>query len=211
MVVTILTGKRAVVLDNSIQSILKNCPKIFDEKVIIFNNAGDRETKDVIAKYNFFDRVIENFGVLSIGEAISLLASAVYTDKHKYWLSMEDDFICTGDQLELAKQILNDNPEVGQVRLRRADDGGLPYHMVTKQTLVWQKKGDYKTAHAHRTFNNSLTRVADIPKCFPCTGEKHCQTLWHEAGMHVVAQIIPGMFKHDDKGNSLRNKTGCET
>lgn len=209
MIFTILTGRRPQVLKKTLESIYNHAPELFNAHTVVYNNAGDKATTDVIKQYDFTEVIIGD-RTQAIGTAISLLAVKAYESGEKYWLSAEDDFLCTGNQIQEALDILKADQSVSQVRLRREDDGGLNYHMVTKQPLVWQQKNGYKIAEAHRTFNNNLTRTIDIPKCFPCSGERDCQKQWLEAGMEVVAQIQPGMFKHDDGGESLRLITRCE-
>lgn len=209
MIITFLTGKRPALLLRTLNSFtLYNQELLNNSRVIILNNGGDEETRDVIKHFPFVNEIIATPKVLGIGEALSTIASHI-TDGD-YWLSCEDDFECTRSGLENEVSILEDHPEISQVRLRRVDDGGLGYHMVTGKPLIWVQTDTYKYAKAHRTFNNNLTRVSDIPKCFPCTGERDAQRKWYGNEMNFVAQVIPGYFKHIGGDNSLRAETKCE-
>lgn len=210
MVITFLTGKRSALLLRTLNSFtFYNQELLSKSRVIILNNGGDEVTRDVIKYFPFVNEIIATPKMLGIGEALSTIASHIIDGD--YWLSCEDDFVCTGSGLEKETEILRDNPQISQVRLRREDDGGLSYHMVTGKPLIWIEKDGYKYAEAHRTFNNNLTRVRDIPKCFPCSGERDAQRKWFDHGMKTAAQVIPGYFRHIGAGSSLRAETKCES
>lgn len=211
MVITFLSGSRPEYLRQSLLTTFEYCPEIKNDNVLIFNNSGDAETESIIDEYEdrYNVRRMRSDTILPIGEALSLLAEYAANSGEKYWASFEDDFICTNNQLDEAVHILAKYEEVSQVRLRREDDGGLNYHMVTKNPLRWKNRSGFKSCEGHRTFNNNLIRTEDIWRCFPCSGERDAQKKWHEKGMVVVAQLQPGMFKHIGD-ESLRTITKCE-
>lgn len=211
MVVTILTGQRPELLKRTIQSIQQTAPELFEHYVMVFNNSGDKPTEKLLNSYDFIDEHIVNYGTLPIGTAISLLASKVYESGEKYWLILEDDWQCiNGSWLNRAKELLQ-NPEVSQIRLRLDSEPVLKKHMITGEEIIWEYEEDYKiTNKAHMTFNPSLIKTEDIPKIFPCTGERDAQKNWQYRDMGKVIQMIPGSFKHIGDEDSLRLKTRCE-
>jgi hypothetical protein len=209
MIVTFLTGKRPELLSETIKSIKDNCPELLDNDVLVFNNSGDKETQKIIQTYGFDSMV--NHGTLPIGSAISALAYKALEYNQTYWIHVEDDWYChsSGWYKEAIKHI--QNPDVSQVRLRLDSEPVLKKHMITGEEIVWQESETYKYAEkAHMTFNPSIIRCEDIPKIFPCTGERDAQKNWLQNGMQGVVQLIPGVFEHIGEDNSLRAITRCE-
>lgn len=211
MIITILTGQRPKLLQDTIESVLQHVPELFEHRVVVFNNAGDKPTTELLNTYNFIDDIITNQGTLPIGAAISLLASKAYESGERFWCLLEDDWAAqSGGWVEQAIDLLK-NPEVSQVRLRLESEPVLKNHMITGEPIVWVEEKGYKiTEKAHMTFNPSIIKTVDIPLIFPCTGERDAQKNWLYRNMGEVVQLVPGVFKHIGDDNSLRLKTNCE-
>lgn len=212
MVITILTGRRPKLLNKTIGSLQEKVPGLLDSNyVIMFNNACDKKTVDLIEKFDFVDKLIERKRTVSIGRAMSMLAKEVKKTDEYIWFHLEDDWECmNGGWLDKATELIL-NPEISQVRLRLDNEPALRTHMITGEPIRWQYKLGHKIANkAHFTQNPNLIRVEDVDNIFPATGERVAQKNWMNNGMKKVAQMIPGSFKHIGDKDSLRAKTLCE-
>lgn len=208
MVITLLTGRRPELLERTLAAIADNKPSLFNQTFIVFNNAGDKETSDVLDRYEL-SNVIVNNETYPIGVAASLLAHKAYQSGEDIWLHLEDDWELQDVDWTKALSLI-ENKQVSQVRLRCDNETVLKKHMITGQPIEWEERDGYRvTDKAHYTMNPSLIRVEDIPKIFPCTGERDAQRNWLPTMKNVV-QITPGMFKHIGDDNSLRLVTKCE-
>ncbi len=98
--------------------------------------------------------------------------------------------------------------QVGQVRLRHSSEKVLPYHMITRQPIRWQKHDHFwLSSSAHFTFNPCLIRVEHVPKLFPCRDEKEAQEKFLKLDL-ATAQLIPGVFWHKGVDQSRRKSLG---
>jgi hypothetical protein len=72
----------------------------------------------------------------------------------------------------------------------------LPYHMVTRQTIRWERRDGFMLApSAHYTFNPSLIWARDVPEIFPCRSEHEAQINFLRLGAASI-QLLPGVFHH---------------
>jgi hypothetical protein len=112
------------------------------------------------------------------------------------------------DWIHRARWILNQYPNVGQVRLRHITEKVLPYHMVTKRPIIWKRENGFQLSPAaHYTFNPSLIRSSEVRKIFPCRDECEAQQKFLRTGL-ASAQLLPGAFHHNGANQSLRIKMG---
>lgn len=210
MIVTLLTGKRPQLLKRTIDSVLDKTPELFENKVIVLNNAYDKGTNEVLKQYDFIDEIIVRKKTVSIGRAVTILSEAVKKSGEELWLHLEDDFECLysgwlPQAIKLAK-----NPGISQVRLRVDSDKVLNSHMITGEPIEWRKRAGFKiSSNAHFTMNPSIIKTEDIDKIFPCTGERNAQKNFISE-MKSVVQLEPGVFEHIGGGQSLRLVTKCE-
>lgn len=210
VVVTILTGGRPELLRQTLMDARREYPGFLESAyVVVLHNGGDEETTNVLRRYeDIIDTLTVNGSMAGIGSAISQLAAMSQWSQRRYWLHLEDDWAAMaggGDWMKRSKAILDEHPNVAQVRLRRDTDTVLARHMVTKRPLNWEPHGEWSsTPDAHLTFNPSLVRVQDISKGWPCSGEADAQVKWHSAGKRSVAQLHPGVFTHIGDADSLR-------
>lgn len=212
MVVAILGGKRPQLTQRTIDSVLDKCPELFESnKVIFFNNANDKATRDLVESYDFIDKLIVRKKTVSIGRAMSILAEEVKKSGEELYLLLENDWLCTNSGWLEQAQRLARNSRISQVRLRLDSERVLPNHMITGEPIKWRTKSGFKIADkAHFTQNPSIIKVSDIDNIFPATGERKAQKNWLENGMGKVVQLTPGAFQHIGEGQSLREVTQCE-
>ena len=126
-----------------------------------------------------------------------------------YVVHLEDDWAAStlaDDWLVRAVDVLASEPDVGQVRLRRADECVLAHHMLTGEPIRWRGDGLKRRADAaHFTFNPSLLRAADVRRLLPWASEADAQRRFLDAGFATV-QLLPGVFRHLGAGRSLRGR-----
>lgn len=208
VIITILTGSRPELLKRTLQSLFEVMPELRSQHILALANGNDQPTIDVLEKFDVSYKTTAK--LLPIGEAISLLADWVLKSGMKYWLSLEDDWQAVSSGVSKAVWILDRFPDISQVRLRHTSEWVMPKHMITGVPINWHRRNGFLYATAHRTLNPNLARVEDIPKCFPCTGERHMQKRALKNGLTTIAQLEPGIFKHIGAENSLREVTKCE-
>lgn len=207
MVITILGGGRPKLLEQTIRSLFKKMPYLKKENIIALINNSDEESVGLLKGYGI-TKIVGSHKQLPIGEAISILAELAYQTKEEYWLHIEDDWQAMDKGIHQAIKILDKNKNISQIRLRLDSEKVLDKHMITGVPIKWNNKGSYKIGKAHLTFNPNIIRVKDIPKAYPCTGERNAQKNWLKND--YVAQLIPGIFKHIGEGKSLREVTKCQ-
>lgn len=206
LIVTILTGRRPHLLEQTLKSTLIKIWFPVGTTVIAFNNGNDPLTQVVLN--GWLGRVKHSTDWLSIGEATSACAKLALTLSWDYWLHLEDDWECLASPegwLDESIALLASG-KVDQIRLRDASEKVLKKHMVTGAPIRWKKEGNFDIGEAHLTFNPFLMRVSDISDAFPCEGERDAQRKWLAAGHKMVAQHHPGLFRHIGGGESLRGK-----
>jgi hypothetical protein len=212
--ITILTGSRPKLLDQTLLSILE-----FEEGLLetgwisVLHNGSDDQTAMILeTRLKRIDRIRRTHDLLPIGPATSILAEEAAGSGRRFWLHLEDDWLATGDQpgwLEISRALLRDDPDLAQVRLRRSSEKVLDRHMVTRRPISWKDHGPFRISpDAHWTNNPALMRCSEASLAWPAGGEKEAQRRWHEAGRKKIAQLDPGVFIHLGDDLSLRKKTG---
>lgn len=95
--------------------------------------------------------------------------------------------------LPRARQILDDFPGVGQVRLSTGEP--IPSrHTVTGRPVRWQRRRGFLLSPCSPfTFAPNLIRAADVARIFPCLTEEEAQQRFLETGL-ATAQLLPGVF-----------------
>lgn len=215
VVLTVLTGRRPDLLQSTLESLVDfETDLLATATVVVLHNGADQPTRPILARHDgHIDRIVTTDDLLEVGPATSILAGEAMMSRKPYWLHLEDDWLATGDHpgwLDDARDILDDDDEIGQVRLRRSDEPVLTRHMVTNEPIVWTPHGRFRRADdAHWTNNPALMRTYEAPLGWPASGEREAQRRWRRAGMHAVAQLDPGVFIHSGGGDrSLRIATG---
>lgn len=210
--VSILTGSRCELLRRTVDALMRHSPAVLTtSKVVMLINGADAETCEFAAGLDFLDECIRHDGpIMPIGQASSLLAHRLVADPTvKLVLHLQDDWEAQGlddGWLDRASQILECDPQVGQVRLRHRDEPVLATHMLTGRPIRWEERPGYVRAEsAHFTLNPSLIRAADVNRVFPCITERHAQAKFLQTGM-AVAQLVPGVFRHLGHKQSLRGR-----
>ena len=228
LAITILTGNRPALLKRTLLSIEERCPTLVAEShAVVLVNGADPQTLKIVERTKWLKdvHVRQNEGqeIAPIGTAISELMARV-PEHVEHVLHLEDDweFLGTSNAFyERAKWILRRHPEVGQVRLRRHVSQSVVgqrtsrYHMVTKRLIHWRTNRaslgfDYEIGDAHLTFNPTLVRRPMLDTLFPCEGERDAASKFLST-RSMVAQLLPGEFRHIGDKDSLRERLGRET
>lgn len=212
--VTLLCGERPDLLARTLESTRRVHPGLLESaRLVVLHNGGDAATAAVLDEHaEVIDRRDVWDTMAPIGVAVAHLAKAAKASRRPFWLHLEDDWQALADPgwLDRARSILDQEPEIAQVKVRADADRVLAKHMVTGKKMVWHDAdGCRVTDDSHYTTNPGLIRVKDAGDAWPADGEKHAQRRWHEAGHHGAAQLVPGAFTHIGDGRSLREQTGC--
>jgi hypothetical protein len=220
LVITILTGGRPGLLRRTLDSIERHSAQVLAQAhVVTFVNGGDAPSLAMVRAKKWIDdvRVGQEGTILKIGPAVSALWKWAPLKDAKYLLHLEDDWECSGEWMDPARTILEKDPQIGQVRLRRhvpksaVGHAVMRYHMVTGRPLQWDSRhiGDvkYAVSRAHFTLNPALIRVPIAEGLLPCGSEVDAAIKFHSTG-RIIAQWIPGAFGHIGGEHSLREKVG---
>lgn len=199
MIVTLLTGRRPDLLARTLHSLEDT-----DLEIVVFINdakVGDA-TWEVVEQSARVGDVASWLEWRSLSDAMNRIASFVSdnaADSDGYWLHLEDDWELTRPlDLTTAQNFLDEHPEVGQVRLRRTDDGASPRNYLTRKRIVWEGDG-IKVGNAHATWNPAIQRTS-AAAVYPVTGEVDFMRRMPQTN----AQAFPGHFRHIGNGRSLR-------
>ena len=193
MIVTLLTGRRPDLLAKTLGSL-----KDTDLKITVFVNGNDAESREVVDQFPTTYGPVGWYGWVGVGAAMSRVAEYVKRFDG-YWLHLEDDWELTNPlDLRTAQTFLDEHPEVGQVRLRRRDDGASHRNYLTRRRINWQGEGII-TGNAHATWNPALQRTS-AAQVYPVTGEVDFMRKMPQ----INAQTDPGHFRHLGEGRSLR-------
>ena len=209
--ITILTGARPELFVDTWVHLPVSLTETAD-RIVILVNGSDEETMDathdLVANHENVVRLTTP-KILPIGEATALFTPHV---ESRFWFHLEDDwrYVSTYDGwLDDAKGILNDDPDVAQVRIRHSSEPVLGFNQVTRQPLEWRPHyAGMVSDDAHLTNNPMLVRTDQWKKLWPCTGEKTMQRKGRDAGLRKVVQLHPGAFIHTGDADSLRGKLG---
>ena len=184
--------------------------------VIIYLNGIDAETRRYCEQLEFVDQLEYNDTTTPepIGDAVSRLVDWIPRES-VFHLHLEDDWECQAPDLQFlldAMTILETEPKVGQVRMRLASERVLSHHMLTHVSAPWKTREagglSYEVARLHFTFNPSLVRTRDLARIYPANHEKTAARRYMRH-FPLVAQLVPGVFKHIGGGDqSLRVKLG---
>lgn len=214
LVITLLTGARPDLLAETLSSFREHAGDVLTGAwVVVLHNGADAATRIVLDEHgDIFDRRLVTPDVRPIGRNVTTLRKWALESHRPYWLHLEDDWKAHPVDGWLSDAVGLLNQGASQVRLRRADEEVLGWHMVTGETLVWTEIASHLwAADAHYTLNPSLTRLDHGREAWPARGEREAQRRWRKAGHTVVAQHVPGVWEHIGEERSLRKVTGCET
>jgi len=218
LVITILTGRRLPLLQDTVAGMTRCDPNILRRAhVIAYLNGKDPKTKSWLSGQKWIDNLIyrSTDKPEPIGNAVSRLAALVTeVPQARYTLHLEDDWRCVaphGGFLLDAEAILKTNPRIGQVRMRSVYETVLGHHMITGRKAPWRQATvagvKCKVAGLHYTFNPALVRVEDLDKIYPANHENVAAKKYMRH-FPLVAQLVPGAFRHTGDNKSLRAKLG---
>lgn len=220
--VTVLTGGRLHLLARTLTALRVRAPGLLETAhLVVVRNGHDQGTDDILDGFrDDIDQVVPVGGsrqLAGVGEATSRCAAAAASSARDQWLHVEDDWILRSRHagwLQDAQNVLDGDPQIAQVRLRHVGERTLARHMVTGAGLDWRARETHLVSPAaHWTFNPCLMRVAQVQRVFPAGSEAEAQRAAAAAGLHRVAQLVPGVFNHigGQSGvgdESLRARTG---
>lgn len=208
----VLTGRRPALLQSTMRTMNEWHGVLRDTQVIVLHNGGDEGTAEVLDEWDdLIDHRIVTDELLPIAHASELLVRRAVDTGLPYLFRLEDDWQSTGrthEFLQTAVWVLEDEPEVAQVRLRDERERVLPTHMVTKAPIVWHNRGHYQySPDAHVTHNPSLWRMEVAAAAYPADVEREMQENVRKAGWTASTQLTPGEFIHLGSGDlSLKRK-----
>ena len=223
IVLTILTGARPSLLDQTLRGVERRLPGLLETaEVHVLVNGGDRPTLDVVEKYRYSGWLVfaQPGPIATIGQATSWCAARAVESERPYWMHLEDDWAAhkADGALDFARELLRDRPEVSQVRLRQASEGGFgrnadhwaKNNVVTHRPLVWEEHGSWSySPDCHLTQTPFLMRSDDAKDAYPAVGEHEAMRQWRDAGHLGIARVLPGVFTHIGGRESLKMRTGC--
>ncbi|SFO50203.1 Methyltransferase domain-containing protein [Geodermatophilus obscurus] len=211
--VSLLTGQRPRLLERTVSALLASAPGLLETAhVVVQVNSPDEETVGLVEGWDWVDELRVHAGsLLSIGDGTRELMARAAAASRPYVLHLEDDWVAgTADEswLGRARDVLDRNPDVGQVRLRHRGERVLPRHMVTDRPIRWTDRDGWAFAPAaHFTFNPSLVRRADLEKIFPASSQDAAQRRFL-AARFATAQLSPGIFHHIGVESLRRRREG---
>lgn len=204
MIVTVLTGRRPDLLRRTLEGLVR-----FDVpgKVTVLHNddGSDEETVAVIEEFGF--EWISTRRYLPGAEATAVCGGIAVRSGYDFWLHVEDDWEATDDiraPVEAAVWLLRNAPEVGQVRLRRRDDGAMATHYLDRHPIEWVPSAvdGVVVGRAHATWNPSVMRTVAAGNLLGVSGEVDFMVRMAEQ-WPLNGQADPGVFRHIGKGRSL--------
>jgi len=179
------------------------------DEVICLANFGDRETEEWLHGQGWKPRVIFSETRIQNPESMRLLMMAALERGAERVLLMEDDWYMMPDSTDWigeSHNVLDTNPTVGQVRLRRVDDYREEFNWVTGAPLELEERDGYRVGNFHATYNPALWRREAIETSFPLEDfwrDEQRTMYWFERAGWFGAQLIPGVFIHRDDGSSI--------
>lgn len=211
LAVTIITGHRPELLEQTLTSLLASTPGLLETAfVAILHNGADTPTADVLERFDhlrIFDHITTSSATMHIGQAAAAMLGT--SPPRPYVLHLEDDWTCDGAPdgwYPSARQMLDDYPGVGQVRLRVNTEPVRRNHAITREWITWEEgpPGYYVATGAHYTLNPSLMRSADTPTVWVNPDSETGAQMRYDATGWETLQQIPGVFRHIGGGRSLR-------
>lgn len=204
--IAVLTGRRPELLRRTLNAL----PDWLwtSAHTVVLHNSGDGETTEVLDDYKIDLKYTNLDGLWSIGRASSHIFQIAQAEARPFTMYVQDDWKCkdqSSEWLITALQILDDDPHVGAVRLRRTDERTMVNSMARGKTVTWsQHEGFRVSRQAVWCLNPFLMRTHEL--IFPIEDERDGMRKFNDWGQSV-AQLTPGVFAHIGYGGkSLRQK-----
>lgn len=205
--VTVLAGRRPEYLRRTLEAfepVLRSATGLQTE-VLCWVNGADAPSLEVARERPWVSRVEAQARFLPIGKNVSRLAALARESHRSFWLHLEDDWTATGNPgwLSDACDVLAREPQVGQLRLRCADEPVSKSNLVSHRMIRWsprpifKKAGclSYRTARAHVTYNPSIQRCLEAHEWMIASSEPEAMRRFHRTKL-LAAQVYPGVFRH---------------
>lgn len=164
------------------------------DKFHVHNDGDDSLFADLIEKY---PNITWHFS----GERIGLAKSLDYLMKFvndEYYFTCEDDWLFSGNRNFISESlvIIENNPDINQVWIRRRDDHGHPLGdaYTLNNIAVRDVAKQFQHLWGGFTFNPSLRRLSDYKKYFPNGYAKHgdeidCNNHVEKIGYRAVSLV----------------------
>lgn len=203
LTVAVLTGQRPALLDRTLTSFLTHHRDIWDQAAkVVVHNTADPDSAQILDRYDWDRRVDHHGPLLPIGQATALLDDEIRHTGSRYTLRLEDDWEAHPvDWWDDAVALLG---EVGQVRLRRADETVSSRCLVCRKQTRWAGR-PHRVGHTHYTYNPSLILTDLHLSIAGHANERDAMRRFHPRD---VAQHQPGVFSHIGD-HSLRTTEGA--
>lgn len=213
-VITVLTGMRPRHLTETALAFDAAAPGVLTSAyVIVCHNGDDKPTAEVIDEMPWVNERMSVGGssMISLGRAMSAISARVdqLSLSMEYWLHLEDDWVAAtaanhGWWMGEAKRVLDNHPDIGQVRLRHRSQPTHQRNIRTGVPITWEPLDEHSlvSGTAHYTCNPSLMRTTDTCLAWPASGEPGAIDRYARSGRRV-AQLSPGVFHHTGGDKSL--------
>lgn len=206
----ILTGMRPRLLRQTLDGLPDGM--LDSAHVLTLHNGGDDATVDVLDDFDIDLKMTNLDGLWPIGKASSHLLATAGAEKRPFVLYLQDDWLCRhdGDWLVDAMRVLDNEPRIGQVRLRLTNERAhIDHTSIHREKVRWAYLNGHRISeNGDWTLNPFIARTEDVLTSF--TDEKDAMRQFHKTGQ-IISQLVPGVFGHiGDKGQSLRNRADKE-
>ena len=204
--VLLLTYKRPIYLEQTIVSFgARNRPWWKRKKAlrlcVLIQGKECQETIEMTEKHHGYihqvQMVAENVGC-SGGYCLGMEWIFEMFDP-KYVIFLQDDWFTSepvGRYLHEMVTFLNENEDVGQIRLRNIDEKVARQNPHTFKRIKYERVTEHiMVTNAHFTLNPTLTRASVIKDILPFKGEKHAMDKFHTMGLKS-AQLDAHCFSH---------------
>lgn len=220
IVAGILTFSRPEFLDRTLASLNLHCSKREISRLIVFDNGSEKkclkQNRAIAKRYKARFHCLEYENSVSedllarennIQSGFKKLFEILTMEDSNTFLILEDDWECLVPvPWPILTNFLNQNPTIGQIRLRNCPYDGSPTgyslkNFITRAHINWNKEFDFseikiKTGNLHWTNNPSLIsrKALEIVKKIS-SSELDCMKEFNQH-FFINAQIFPGVFQH---------------
>jgi len=200
--VLIVTYKRPTLLKKTLESFLKLNTGEIDRFLItvLVQGDGNEDTLRIIRKYkNQLHDVICAGVNLGCAGGYSVLVKEALKKDLPYLIYLQDDFVSNealSNYLEEIIELLENNSDIGCIRLRSIKDRVNAYNIVSRKKIKYKKIiGNVAIGNAHFTFNPTMARSSVIKKIIPTTSERDAMEKYQAMGLQT-GQLVAKCFSH---------------
>lgn len=200
--VVIMTYKRPIFFEKTLESFIKLNRKNLEQFLIIILVQGDKdeETDKIINKHkNQLYNVIYPGKNLGCAGGYSLLMKEALKAKLPYIINLQDDFIShesLSDYIPELVELMERNMNIAYIRLRSIKDKVMDYNKISRRKIKYKRvTGNIACGNAHFTFNPTITKSSVIEKIIPTNSEKNAMEKYQKLGLKT-GQLLADCFSH---------------